>query len=52
MDDEVRKSVSIKMKPSIIRKARVRAASSDKRLREWIEQTIEEKATREEREET
>ncbi len=49
MDDEVRKSVSIKMKPSIIRKARVRAASSDKRLAEWLEEAIEEKTEREEK---
>jgi len=50
IDDEVRKSVSIKVKPSIIRKARVSAASLDKRLGEWLEGAIEEKAAREERE--
>jgi len=38
------------MKPSIIRKARVSAASLDKRLGEWLEGAIEEKAAREERE--
>ncbi|MBA7577391.1 hypothetical protein ES708_19242 [subsurface metagenome] len=51
MNEEVRKSTGIKLKPSIVRKARVRAASTDKRLGEWIEGAIEEKAAREEREE-
>mgnify|MGYP006910718907 CR=1 FL=1 len=46
-----RKSTTTKMKPGIIRKARVRAASSDKRLGEWLEEAIEEKAAREETEE-
>ncbi len=35
----------------MVRKARVRAASTDKRLGEWLEEAIEEKAVREEREE-
>ena len=46
MNAELRKSTSIKMKPSIVRKARVRAASSDKRLGEWIEEAIDEKIER------
>ncbi len=49
MDNEVRKSVSIKMKPSVIRKARVSAASLDKRLGEWFEEAIREKVEREEK---
>jgi len=51
MNEEVRKTIGIKLRPSIVRRARVRAASSDKRLGEWIEEAIEEKAAREEREE-
>jgi len=50
MNDEIRKSVTIKMKPSVVRKARVSAASLDKRLGQWLEEAIEEKAAREERE--
>jgi len=51
MNEEVRKTTGIKLRPSIVRKARVRAASTDKRLGEWMEEAIEEKAAREEREE-
>lgn len=51
MNSELRKSTSIKMKPSIVKKARVRAASTEKRLGEWMEEAIEEKAAREEAEE-
>ncbi len=51
MDEEVRKSTGIKLRPSIIRHARVKAASSDKRLGEWLEEAIEEKAAREEKKE-
>jgi len=50
VNDEARKSVTIKMKPSVVRKARIRSAISDKRLGNWIEEAIEEKAAREERE--
>ena len=51
MNEEARKTVGIKLRPSIVRKARVRAAGSDKRLAEWLEEAIEEKAAREEGEE-
>jgi len=51
MNDEIRKSVSMKMKPSVIKKARLRAVSCDKTLGEWVEEAIEEKAAREEKEE-
>jgi len=51
VNEEVRKSLSVKMKPSIVKKARVRAVISDKTLGEWMEEAIEEKAAREEREE-
>jgi len=51
MNEEVRKTTGIKLRPSIVRKARVRAASTDKRLGEWIEEAIEEKVAREEKEE-
>jgi len=50
MDGEIRKSVSMKMKPSVIKKARLSAVSSDKTLGEWIEEAIGEKAAREETE--
>ena len=49
MNEEVRKTIGIKLRPSIVRKARVRAASTDKRLGEWIEEAIEEKVEREEK---
>ena len=49
MNAEARKSVAIKMKSSIIRKARVAAVSLDRRLGEWLEEAIEEKVEREEK---
>ena len=51
MNEEIRKSLSIKMRPSILKKARLRAVISDKPLGQWMEEAIEEKAAREEREE-
>jgi len=51
MNDEIRKSLSIKMRPSIVKKARIRAVSSDKTLGEWMEEAVGEKAAREEEEE-
>ena len=51
MSKEVRKTVGIKLRPSIVREARIRATYSDKRLGAWIEEVIEGKAAREEREE-
>jgi len=51
INNEIRKALSIKMRPSIVKKARVRAVSSDKTLGEWMEEAVEEKAAREEREE-
>jgi len=50
MNEEVRKTTGIKLRPSIVRKARVGAASSDKRLGQWIEEAIEEKIEREQKE--
>jgi len=47
VNEEARKTVGIKLRPSIVRKARVGAASSDKRLGQWIEEAIEEKVKRE-----
>ncbi len=44
MNEEVRKTIGIKLRLSIVRKARVRAAYSDKRLGEWLEEAIEEKS--------
>jgi len=50
MAEEVRQGRNIKIKPSILRKAHHRAIESQKRVGEWIEEAIEEKAAREERE--
>ena len=47
MNEEVRRSVTIKMKPSIVKKARVGAVISEKTLGEWLEGAVEEKAARE-----
>ncbi len=49
MSDEPRKSTSIKMKPSVVKKARIEAVTSDKTLGEWLEEAIEEKVEREEK---
>lgn len=49
MDDDVRKSITIKMKLSIQRQARHAAIESDKRLGQWMEEAIQEKIAREER---
>ena len=51
MAEEARQGRSIKVKPSILRKGHHRAIESQKRLGEWIEEAIKEKAAREEREE-
>jgi len=47
VNEEVRKSLTVKMKPSIAKKARVGAVISEKTLGEWIEEAIEEKFERE-----
>ncbi len=52
MTEEPRKPRSIKIRPSILRKAHHGAIESEKRLGEWVEEAIEEKAAREEREKT
>ncbi|MBA7710166.1 hypothetical protein ES703_119099 [subsurface metagenome] len=49
MAEEPRQGRSIKIRPSILRKAHHRAIESQKRLGEWIEEAIEEKTVREER---
>ena len=46
-EEEVREGKYIKLKPSILRKARIEAVSSDKALGEWMEKAIEEKIERE-----
>ncbi len=46
MNDEVRKSKSIKMKLSIVRKAHHEAIEEGKSLGRWIEDAIEEKLER------
>jgi len=51
MDEKVRQSRNIKIKPNILRKAHHSAVETQKRLGQWIEEAIEEKLTREEKEE-
>ncbi len=46
MNEEVRRTTAIKLRPSIVRKARIGAASTDKTLGEWLEEATEEKAAR------
>jgi len=48
MAEEARQGRSIKIKPSVLRKAHHRAIESQKRLGKWVEEAIEEKAIREE----
>jgi len=50
-EEEAREGKYIKLKPSILKKARLRAVSSDKALGQWMEEAIEEKVAREGREE-
>ncbi|MBA7545784.1 hypothetical protein ES705_38160 [subsurface metagenome] len=38
MNDEVRESKSIKMRLSVVKKARIEAVTSDKTLGEWLEE--------------
>ena len=47
MAEELRQGRSIKIRPSILRKAHHRAIESEKRLGEWIEEAINEKIERE-----
>ena len=49
MAEEARQGRSIKIKPSILRRAHHRAIESQKRLGEWFEEAIEEKLAREEK---
>jgi len=49
MNDEIRKSRSIKIKPVLLRKAHIRAIESEKRLGRWLEEAIEEKIEREQK---
>jgi len=49
-EEEVREGKYIKLKPSILKKARLGAVSSDKALGKWMEEAIEEKVAREARE--
>ena len=51
MTEEPRQGRSIKIKPSILRRAHHSAIESDKRLGHWIEEAIEEKIARENKEE-
>jgi len=49
MAEEVRQSRNIKIKPNILRKAHHSAVESQKRLGQWVEEAIEEKLAREEK---
>ena len=49
MDEEIRRSRSMKIRPSILRKAHHRAIESQKRVGEWVEEAIDEKIAREEK---
>jgi len=49
MDEEIRRSRSMKIRPTILRKAHHRAIESQKRVGEWVEEAIEEKLDREQR---
>jgi len=49
MNDEVRQSRNIKIKPSILRKAHHSVIESQKRVGEWVEEAIEEKIEREQK---
>jgi len=44
MAEETRQGRSIKIKPSVLRKAHHRAVESQKRVGYWVEEAIEEKA--------
>ena len=49
MNDEARESKSIKMKPSIVRRAHLKAIEEGKTLGRWVEDAIEEKIERDKR---
>lgn len=48
MNNELRQSKRIKMKPSIVLKAHIKAKEEGKSLGRWIEDAIEEKMGRDE----
>jgi len=49
MNDEVRQAKSIKMKPSVVRRAHQKAKEEGKTLGRWLEEAIEEKIERDEK---
>jgi len=49
MDQEIRQSRSMKIRPSVLRKAHHRAIESQKRVGEWVEEAIKEKIEREQK---
>ena len=49
MDEEVRQSRNIKIRPSVLRKAHHSAIESQKKLGKWLEEAIDEKIEREEK---
>ena len=49
MNDEVRETAHIKMMPSIVRKAHQKAKEQSKTLGRWLEDAIEEKLDREQK---
>ncbi len=49
MDQEIRRSRSMKIRPSVLRKAHHRAIESQKRVGEWVEEAIKERIEREQK---
>ena len=49
MNGEVRESKSIKMRPSIVRKAHQKAKEEGKTLGRWLEEAIEQRIEREQK---
>ena len=50
MNGEARETAHIKMRPSMVRKAHQKAKEQGKTLGRWVEDAIEEKVAREEKE--
>jgi len=49
VSEETRQGKYIKVRPSVLKKARLAAVSSDKSLGRWLEEAIEEKIERDEK---
>jgi len=49
MNEEARKPLTVKVKPSLVKKVRMGAVITEKTLGKWLEEAIEEKVARGER---